>query len=153
LRKFYQEQPLGYVNFVNSQTCEGYTALMLAVIWNSDRCFSVLVNYGGSDLSIRDSRYADALAHALSYKRTKFADLLSKLRAQKVAVLPVNTAALGQPASLDKLLLQASNKAEGGEGFVAREDTSVTLSPNFSSYDTQRFELMQQMQLWKAQQE
>jgi hypothetical protein len=72
LRKYFQEHPTGYVNFVNSQTCEGYTALMLSAIWNSERCFSLLMNFGGSDLTIRDSRHADVLSHAVSYRRHQF---------------------------------------------------------------------------------
>lgn len=133
------------MSFVNSQTCEGYTALMLTIIWGSAKCFSLLLNFGGSDLSLRDCRHADVFSHAVSYQRQQFLDVLTRFRAQGAAMLPVNTAALQESASLDRLLL----KNEEGE-LVSGEEGEVTESPNWNRLQQSR---VKQIEAWRAQQE
>jgi hypothetical protein len=60
LRLYFVENPRGYINFVNSQTAEGYTCLHLCCIWNSVKCFKVLHNFGGLELNLRDNKLKTA---------------------------------------------------------------------------------------------
>lgn len=91
LRSYYEEHPTDYVKFVNTQTVEGYTPIMLTVIWGAQECFDLLIDFGGCDLSLRDARGADIFHHAFSYRREKMQKILNGFKQNNVVVFAVRT--------------------------------------------------------------
>jgi hypothetical protein len=54
LKKCYLQNMKQYVIFVNQPTLEGSTCLHLCATWGSNKCFALLVKYGGLNLTLRD---------------------------------------------------------------------------------------------------
>lgn len=78
---------------------------MLSAIWGADNCFKLLVDFGGCDLSLRDSRGADVYNHANSYRRADIVNMLNTVRQKGVVMVNVNTAKLQQTVNLDEMLV------------------------------------------------
>lgn len=70
-RKSYQEDAEEYLQMVNRQTAEGYTPLMVSIIYQSHRTLQLLLRLGGSDLSIMEASKLRAYDLALNYHNEK----------------------------------------------------------------------------------
>ena len=78
---------------------------MLSVIWGAHEYFELLLNSGGSDLSLRDARGADIFHHAYSYRREKMQPTLNQFRQNNQMMLNVNTSSLESTVDLDAMLV------------------------------------------------
>lgn len=112
LRKYYQEHPADYVKFVNTQTSEGYTPLMLSVIWDAQECWNVLTAFGGSDLSLRDSRGSDVFQHSFAYRRENVQKALAPYRQSNMMMMNVNTKPLQASVNLDAMLISTEDASD-----------------------------------------
>lgn len=152
LRKFFQEDALNYVSFVNSQTAEGFTALMLTIIWGSSKCFSVLMKFGGCDLSVRDGRLIDVFSHALSYGRKQCLDRLNKLWDQGVVIMPVKTNRLMRLASLQQILVNPGKPHEVSEAESEGDKEKKSEKPKSEKKDPNKLELKNKVKVKEVEQ-
>jgi hypothetical protein len=60
---------MNYVKSVNIQTVEGFTPLELTAIWGAQESFIELIEAGGLDLSLKDTKGIDIFMEAKTYKR------------------------------------------------------------------------------------
>lgn len=118
LRKYYQEQPSFFVKFINTQTVEGYTPLMLSVIWGAQDCFDLLTNCGGSDLSLRDTRGTDVFQNAFSYRREAMQKTLASYKQGNVVIMSVNTNVLQASVNLDAMLVNTEDSSKDVQSSV-----------------------------------
>lgn len=70
-KKTYQEDAEEYLHIVNRQTAEGYTPLMICIIYQANRTLQLLLRLGGSDLSIMELSKLRAYDLALNYHNEK----------------------------------------------------------------------------------
>lgn len=63
------------------------------------------MDFGGCDLSLRDSRGADVYNHASSYRRAPIVNMLNTIRQKGLVMVNVNTAKLQQTVNLDQMLV------------------------------------------------
>ena len=54
LKEYFSQNPVGYIDYVNAPTVEGYTPLHVCSIWRADKCFGLLLQYGGLNLKSHD---------------------------------------------------------------------------------------------------
>lgn len=71
LKKIYQQDPNDYLLIINVQTAEGYTPLMIAIIYQANKTLQLLLRLGGSDLGIMESSKLRAYDLALNYQNEK----------------------------------------------------------------------------------
>jgi len=147
LRKYYQEHSSNYVKFVNTQTIEGYTPLMLTVIWGSQESFELLLNCGGSDLSLRDARGADIFHHAFSYRREKMQPVLNGFRQNNQMMLNVNTNALQTSVDLNAMLVSTEDSSQDVQTGTAYRNSAL------QQQQLQNFRMRQEETLRKNQEE
>jgi hypothetical protein len=69
IKRTYAKKYALQLSLMNQQTIEGYTAIMMAIVWNAPKCFHLLINYGGVDLSYKDKANNDPFALCIQYKR------------------------------------------------------------------------------------
>lgn len=70
-KNIYQEDAEEYLHIINRQTAEGYTSLMICIIYQANRTLQLLLRLGGSDLSIMESSKLRAYDLALNYHNEK----------------------------------------------------------------------------------
>lgn len=68
LKKTYQQDQDDYLQIINVKTAEGYTALMISVIYQANKTLKLLLRLGGSDHSIIESSKLRAYELALNYQ-------------------------------------------------------------------------------------
>lgn len=71
LKNIYQDDKDEYLYLINLQTSEGYTPLMLSVIYKSNETMMLILKLGGSDLSLISSNKMRAYDFAINYKNEK----------------------------------------------------------------------------------
>jgi hypothetical protein len=52
LKKIYQQDSDEYIQIINVKTAEGYTPLMISIIYQANKVLQLLLRLGGSDLGI-----------------------------------------------------------------------------------------------------
>lgn len=80
LRKCYIQDLNEYLYMVNQRTKEGYTCLHLCAIWGAEKCFTLLVKYGGLNLAIKDNKSQRIWDLARDYRREDMRKTLTRLR-------------------------------------------------------------------------
>ena len=78
LKKTYRLFPEQYVQIINEKTCEGWTPLMIATIYNSPRCIDILFKSGGIKLKEKDEKGKTALDLASIYCRSECEKIIQK---------------------------------------------------------------------------
>lgn len=68
LKQIYQEGTDEYIRAVNTQTSEGFTPLMISIIYHGDKVLELLLQMGGIDLSIIERGKLRAYDLALHYR-------------------------------------------------------------------------------------
>lgn len=68
LKQVYQEGTEEYLKAVNNQTAEGFTPLMISIIYHGDKVLELLLELGGVDLSIIERGKLRAYDLALHYR-------------------------------------------------------------------------------------
>jgi ankyrin repeat protein len=68
LKKTYQQDDDEYLQIINVRTAEGYTPLMIAIIYQANKTLQLLLRLGGCDLGIMESSKLRAYELALNYQ-------------------------------------------------------------------------------------
>ena len=65
---------------MNHQTAEGNSCLHLCAIWNANRCFALLIHFGGLNLDLKNKIEKGILSTARDYERIQMVKIIKTLR-------------------------------------------------------------------------
>ena len=78
LKKTYKLFPEKFIEIINEKTCEGWTPLMIAGIYNSPKCIEILFKCGGIILHEKDDKGKTALELTSTFNNKECNEMIQK---------------------------------------------------------------------------